>query len=95
MIELSPQQVSLIDVLRLLRQRRKQDPQAQLFVQEQLKVANVVVTQVIVLMFPLYCLGVLLALYAACSRVHYRSTTEAIREQEHHAIHCAYIDWCR
>ena len=41
-----PQQVTLLDLLRLLRQRRRVDPLAQQFVQEQLKAASVVVTQV-------------------------------------------------
>eukprot|EP00798_Chlamydomonas_sp_ICE-L_P010352 gene10352-8288_t len=43
----APEQVSLVDILRLLRQRRKTDQLANTFVQDQIKVANAVVTQVI------------------------------------------------
>lgn len=45
-IELSPQQLPLLDILRLLRQRRKVEAGAQLFVTEQLKAASAVLTQV-------------------------------------------------
>eukprot|EP00798_Chlamydomonas_sp_ICE-L_P010353 gene10353-8289_t len=40
-------QVALVDILRLLRQRRKVDPLAAIFVAEQLKGADAVVTQII------------------------------------------------
>jgi hypothetical protein len=45
-IELSPQQLPLLDIMRLLRQRRKTEPGAQAFVTDQLKAASAVLTQV-------------------------------------------------
>ena len=45
-VELGPQQISLLDLLRLLRQRRKTDEEANTFVAQQLKRAEAVATQV-------------------------------------------------
>ena len=44
-LELGAHQVSLLDLLRLLRQRRKEDEEAQLFVVEQLRRAEAIATQ--------------------------------------------------
>ncbi|KAG1670514.1 hypothetical protein FOA52_015379 [Chlamydomonas sp. UWO 241] len=46
-VELGAQQVSLLDLLRLLRQRRKVEPNTQAFIIESLKTASAIVTQVI------------------------------------------------
>ncbi|GAX72663.1 hypothetical protein CEUSTIGMA_g119.t1 [Chlamydomonas eustigma] len=45
--ELGPQQVSLLDLLRLIRQRRREEATAQDFVVEQLKHAEAIATQVV------------------------------------------------
>jgi hypothetical protein len=45
-VELSPQQLPLLDIMRLLRQRRKVEAGAHLFVTDQLKAASAVLTQV-------------------------------------------------
>ena len=44
-LELGAHQVSLLDLLRLLRQRRKEDEEAQVFVVEQLRRAEAIATQ--------------------------------------------------